>query len=271
MGTKTGNHFNKSTPVEIVGLIVSIFALGVSVWSLQSSQQTSKELVEYQVSEERLPIVTGLNHEIPIQLKKSLDSLGSVMISDDNSDEVHPLQIPLYNIGPGMAQNCKIEWEGSSIQDAAAQIVDLLKNNSQLSIKEFSYKQEQTSWYLYDYLVNIEGENNIVKILYWDGSNYAQEDFLLQTVRSPYLQPFSDDDCPLVISLPKGFSLLLLEMVRQKIESPISARLYISYQDVVGEEFIQKYNVTFLPLVESKTDDYINGYISVSFQTADAN
>lgn len=270
MDAQHSKCFSKSSTVEKISLVVSIFSICVSIWSLFSSQQTSKELVKYQVSQERLPVVTGLNHEIPVQLKRASNSLGNVMISDSNSDKIYPLQIALYNIGPGIAQNCKAEWESSSIQDAGAQMIDLLKNNSPLTIEEFSFKQIQTSWYPYDYLVNIESENNIEKILYWDGSTYAEEDFSLQTVRSSYLQPLFADDCPLTISLPQGFSLLLLEMVRQEIPSPVSAKLYISYQDVVGEEFTKTYDVTFFPLIESKTNDYVNGYIYVSFEATDA-
>lgn len=40
----------------------------------------------------------------------------------------------------------------------------------------------------------------------------------------------------------------------------------ISYQNVVGESFVQNYDVTFLPTIESNTDDYVNGYFYISFQ-----
>ena len=64
------NQQNKVNPSDIISIIVSILALGFSIWSLFSSNQNSRDLLEYQISEERLPIITGLNYELTIQLPR---------------------------------------------------------------------------------------------------------------------------------------------------------------------------------------------------------
>ena len=262
METQGNDHSNKPKLFEVLSLLVAILALLVSIWSAF----TGKESTEYQIAEERRPIVTGLNCEIPFQREKSTSD---VLDFTNISDKLLPLQIALYNIGPGIAQNCKAEWDGQSVQDAGTQMIDLLENNSSVKIERFSYKQlAQSSWYLYDYLINIEDEDTIVKVLYHNGTEYIAEDFSLQIGRLPYLQSLSINYSPFNLPLPQGFSLLLLEMINQEILTSISLKLSISYQDINGEPFNRNCDVMFTPVLESKTDDEINGYIYISFQTA---
>ena len=178
---------------------------------------------------------------------------------------IHPLQIPLYNIGTGIAQNCKAEWDEQSVQNACTQIIDLLAMDSPVRIEKFSYKQSKlSSWYLYDYVVNIEDEG-IIKILRWDGSEYIMESLAGETVRLPYLQSLTSDAQSLDISLPRGLSLLLLEMINQEIESSIMMYLKVSYQDIVGKEFVHNYAVTFQPTIESNSENNMSSYIYISF------
>lgn len=69
MGTKDhNNQQNKSNPFDIISMIVSILAFSFSIWSLFSTNQNSRDLLEYQIAEERLPIVTGLNYELTITI-----------------------------------------------------------------------------------------------------------------------------------------------------------------------------------------------------------
>ncbi len=265
MSKKASKHkyqSNESTPIEVITLIVAILALGLSIWSVFATNQNSKELLEYQISEERLPIVTGLNCEIPIQLRRADDN-----ILDQSSlpEAIYPLKIAFYNIGTGMAQNCKIECDAESIQAACSQVIDLLEKDSFVKIKTFSYKQlELSSWHFYDYIINIE--DDIEKIMYWNGSEYVSEYLTWQTVRSPYLQPLVSDDKFLNISLPTGLSLLLFEMANQGIETSISTKLAVSYQDITGKEFFHSYVVTFVPTIETDNDNSASGYIYISFQ-----
>lgn len=268
MGRNTSKHksqSDKSTPSEVVSLIVSILALGLSIWSVFATNQNSKDLLEYQISEERLPIVTGLNCEIPIQSPRAEDG---ILNQGSLPETIYPLKIAFYNIGTGMAQNCKIEWDAESIQSACSQIIDLLEKNSSVKIKTFSYKQlELSSWNFYDYIINIE--DNIEKIMYWNGSNHVAEYLDLQTVRSPYLQPLLSNNSNLTISLPAGLSLLLFEMANQGIEASVSTKIAVSYQDIIGKEFLYSYAVTFVPTIEIDNDDSAIGYIYVTFQELD--
>lgn len=268
MGTKDhNNQQNKSNPFDIISMIVSILAFGFSIWSLFSTNQNSRDLLEYQIAEERLPIVTGLNYEQTIQLQRASDSiLDNTLDYNSIHKTIYPLQIPLYNIGTGLAQNCKAEWDEQSIQNACTQIIDLLDADSTVEIEKFSYTQPRSSsWYFYDYVVNIEDEE-IIKILRWNGSDYIMESLNSETARLPYLQSLTSDAQSLNISLPRGLSLLLLEMTNQEIESSITMYLKISYQDIAGKEFMHDYAVTFQPTIESKSGNNVNGYIYISFQ-----
>ena len=120
------------------------------------------------------------------------------------------------------------------------------------------------SWYFYDYIINIE--DDIEKIMYWNGSEYVSEYLTRESIRWPYLLPLANDDRSLNISLPVGLSLLLFEMANQGIEVSISAKLDVSYQDIIGKEFFHSYIVTFMPTVETDNNYGADGYIYVSFQ-----
>ena len=271
MGKKDrNNQQSKSNPFDIISIIVSILAFGFSIWSLFSTNQNSRDLLEYQISEGRLPIVTGLNYELTIQLQRLSDSvLDNTLDYDGIPNTIHPLQIPLYNIGTGIAQNCKAEWDEQSIQDACTQVIDLLVKDSSVRIEKFSYKHlTSSSWYLYDYVVNIE-DDEIITIMRWNGSTYIKESLDSETVRLPYLQSLTNDAQSLTISLPRGLSLLLLEMANQEIKSSITIYLKVSYQDIVGKEFMHNYAVTFQPTIESKSENNVSGYIYVLFEQPD--
>lgn len=232
-----------------------------------SSHKTDKNLLEYQISQERLPVVTGLNYELPLQLQRVTDSiLNDTLDYSDIPEAVYPLQIPIYNIGIGIAQNCKAEWDEQSVQDACTKIVDSLAADSSVKITEYSFKQPMSKyWYLYDYIVYVE-KDKIIQIIHLNESEYIMESLDVETVRLPFLQPITNDAQSLNISLPKGVSVLLLEMANQEIELPITMYLKVSYQDIVGKEFMHNYAVTFQPTIESKSDSNVNGYIYISFQ-----
>lgn len=92
MKTQGNDHSNKPKLVEVLSLLVAILALFVSIWSAF----TAKESIEYQIAEERRPIVTGLNCEIPFQIEKSTSD---VLDFTNILDKLFPLQIATLNKG----------------------------------------------------------------------------------------------------------------------------------------------------------------------------
>lgn len=51
--SKRKHQANRLSPNEVISLIVAILALGLSIWSVFATNQNSKDLLEYQISEER--------------------------------------------------------------------------------------------------------------------------------------------------------------------------------------------------------------------------
>lgn len=109
--------------IEVFATAIScLIALAAVILSIKSLSQ-SKEMLDYQIAQERLPRVVALNYEIS----------NSFEVSDSDEiysyDLINDLKIPIYNIGVGVAQNCEIRWNIESVKSACLKAKNTLENN----------------------------------------------------------------------------------------------------------------------------------------------
>lgn len=81
----------------VIGSILSVLALVVSGWSAIKTNYTSQQLVEYQLEQERLPRVAGLNYRLPIDIKYLNTYRGNKIDFSSISQNLYPIKIPIYN------------------------------------------------------------------------------------------------------------------------------------------------------------------------------
>lgn len=84
----------------IVSIITLIISTGISMFTLYQTNETSKQLLDYQLEQERLPNVTALNYELPIGIVTIDAGIGENPIDFSHiSSNLYPIKIPLYNVG----------------------------------------------------------------------------------------------------------------------------------------------------------------------------
>ena len=93
----------------LCGIAISIVALVVSWNTASITNQTSRQLLEYQLEQERLPRIVALNYRLPIEFAR-MDTYTVERRIDFSSvsKSLYPIRIPIYNVGVGFAQNCTI-------------------------------------------------------------------------------------------------------------------------------------------------------------------
>lgn len=185
----------------IVGSILSVLALAISGWSVIKTNYTSQQLVEYQLEQERLPKVAGINYRLPIDLKYLDTYSGNKIDFSAIPQNLYPIEIPIYNVGVGIAQNCEIEWDQQSVDDACVQLIDLLKHFCDIHEFEYSKIAEESGelWAYQDYIFPIiDGKHQSA----WFDAYYAsdnrylgydnkdmKENLMCKDIQIPYLIP----------------------------------------------------------------------------------
>lgn len=251
--------------LDIAYKLAAIAAFILSIYTFNISNENAQSIAEYQISQERLPKITGLNQQLDMSIRKT--SNGCVDFSYI-SKNIYPIQIPIYNVGVGMAQNCKIEWDEASIQNVCLQIKDLLSEKPLLHIKEFTYSQySDFQWYDYSYLIEME-EEKITAVIHWnaENNNYVYDNVSCEIFRCPYILPLSIQDLNIYISLPNGLSTLLLEAANQNIKETYSIHLNVEYQDLSGKNYKYTYVISFLLIERTETDNDVNFIYYISFE-----
>ena len=275
----------KKVPLEVkinitlgvIGSILSVLALVVSGWSAIKTNYTSQQLVEYQLEQERLPRVAGLNYRLPIDIKYLNTYRGNKIVFSSLSQNLYPIKIPIYNVGVGIAQNCEIEWDQQSIDDACVQLIDLLKYSCDIHEFEYSKIIEESGelWAYQDYIFPIvDGNHQSVwfdayyasdnRYVGYDYKNF-REDLMCKDIQIPYLIPILNQAEPSYISFSKGLSILLLEAATYKIETPISLGLNIGYQDLTGSNYSEILTITFSLNVPQNSEE--TAEFQISFET----
>ena len=243
----------------IVSIITLIISTGISMFTLYQTNETSKQLLDYQLEQERLPNVTALNYDLPIGIVTIDAGIGENPIDFSHiSSNLYPIKIPLYNVGVGFAQNCSVTWDQKSIDDACANMSALLSrklNVHEYDISEIS-SESGTIWAFQDLIFQKE-HNKYVTVRYDKYFSFLDEEqeytheattvpIMCQDINVPFILPVLTQDTPVYVEMSEGLSILLLEIANQEITSPISFRFDISYQDLAGKNYSNSIDITFL-------------------------
>lgn len=226
--------------VEVItGIVSGVIALVAVVLSIISLNQ-SKEIIDYQITQEQMPKVVVLNDEIASNFEKRYD--GDIY----NYELIKDICIPVYNIGTGIAQNCKINWDKNSIIMA----VDEARNNldTYVSFIEYDYSKDgYPNSSIYDYIIEYEN-NEIENIKFYEPSSrqFHEFDFELSSIDTSYILPITEDNNKVLIEIPKPISIMLLEYANHNVSNSIRINLEIMYQDITGNTHKETFCVEFL-------------------------
>lgn len=117
-----GNWKNKiKDKKDLIELGISFIALLVSIWAILTSTRTQKEVANYEFLLSQTPNICILNQEFQIPFEINFDventdfggykGIINLATIEDND---FPIKIPIYNIGVGIAQNCKVIWSAQN-------------------------------------------------------------------------------------------------------------------------------------------------------------
>lgn len=249
---KEQNHF------QIFNGILSVIAIVVSIVSLYVTTSTSKTLLDYQIEQERLPQIVTLNQELSLSfsIKKNDDIVDFTSFSEDT----HTIEIPIYNIGVGTAQNCTLEWETESIKTVYRKLISSLNEKDSSLINEFTYSDNDSSFSIYHtYNFEIEDEE-LNSLLYWDAENsdYIKEELYTETFRYPYILPITNSEPEICISLPDALSTILIEAANQEVDESIIINLQVKYEDLSGKEYEKLLQLTFSLDKRVELENHVN-------------
>lgn len=224
--------------IEVFATAIScLIALAAVILSIKSLSQ-SKEMLDYQIAQERLPRVVALNYEIS----------NSFEVSDSDEiysyDLINDLKIPVYNIGVGVAQNCEIRWNIESVKSACLKAKNTLENNVSIAEYDFS-KDGLPSVLIYDYFFEYK-DNRFKTIEFYDGSSNRHEiGFDENIIKIPYVLPITEQQTNEFINIPKSIAVFMLEYANHNINDSIDIELDITYEDIMGECFTKTYLISF--------------------------
>lgn len=249
---KGKNHF------QIFNIILSVLAIIVSIISLCVTTNTSKTLLDYQIEQERLPQIVALDQELSISF--SIKKYDDIVDLSSFLEDKHTIDIPIYNIGVGTAQNCTLEWETESIKTAYRKLIRSLNEKDYFLINEFTYFDNDSSFSIY-HTYNFEIENEeLNSLLYWDDENndYTKEQLYTETFRYPYILPIKDSEPEICISLPEALSTILIEAANQEVDESIVINLQVKYEDLSGKEYEKLLQLTFSLDKRVELEDHVN-------------
>lgn len=224
--------------IEVLATVIScLIALATVILSIKSLSQ-SKEMLDYQIAQERLPRVVALNCEVS----------NSFEVSDSDEiysyDLINDLKIPVYNIGVGVAQNCEIRWNIESVKSACLKAKNTLENNVSIAEYDFS-KDGLPSVLIYDYFFEYK-DNRFKTIEFYDGSSNRHEiGFDENIIKIPCVLPITEQQTNEFINIPKSIAVFMLEYANHNINDSIDIELDITYEDIMGKCFTKTYLISF--------------------------
>lgn len=250
----------KISTFEMISLVFAGIAIIISCVALKDS----RKIAEYQIMQERLPRITGLNQTLEMELIQDRD--GNIDFGRI-SEYSYPIRIPIYNVGVGIAQNCKVEWDKKSMTEAYDSLVEYLK--TELDIEKYSFedlRNENILFYEYDYLIEMD-EGKPSSIVHYVNGEYVYDSLVCDINQYPFILPIDNDKKEEYIYLSDGMSTLLLEAMQREIETPVKMKLKMSYQDLTGKNYNEEFWVTFSKseMPPKNVDNMIS--IDVSFET----
>lgn len=258
--------------VSIISLIVSA---SISLFTFIQTNETSKQLLEYQLEQDRLPRIMALNYELPVEIVHIDNGHKNIDFSSISS-ELYPIKIPIYNVGVGFAQNCSIVWDKKSVNDACTNIANLL--SQYCNVHEFELSEvanESGTYWAYQDFIFSKRDNEYDKVsyhkYYFSPDNLSKYDYELteaaimcEDIRLPYMLPVLNQASPSYVAISDGLSVLLLEIANQKIYAPISFCFDVNYQDLTGLDYTHSIKTTFL--LNNQEDAPQKSFFEVSFE-----
>ena len=177
-----------------------------------------------------MPRILAFNQEITFEFQtKKYDD---VVDFSSFVDKDYIIEIPIYNIGVGTAQNCVLEWELQSINDAYSQMINSLEEKNALLIRKFTYFDDSSSLSIF-HAYNFEEEDGKLKSLKYlvDGeSAFVTAQLYTESAIVPYMIPIVHNETNAHIGLPEALSIVMIECANQKIDEPININLHIKYE-----------------------------------------
>lgn len=225
----------ETSPTEKVNYKLDLISFIISTLSIF----ISGILIFYQVTQDRLPTVVCLNCDIEIEIFKNNDENDMLTCSEQI------VSIPIYNIGVGTAQNCELTWDSESVYNAYFLLLDVL--GPYISFNKFESKDLLNARpYLYDY--SLQYKNQKLESI-WVSNTYPEKSQIysvdLESRYYPYLLPVNETNSNEFFYLPKPVVPLLVDLAKYKINEPVSLDLEISFQDIAGKAYSEKYRLTF--------------------------
>lgn len=225
-----------------------IVSLGLSAYAIK----TSKDVSLYQVEQERLPRVTCLNQSISIKIKR--DESGNIY----DFAPIEDMVLNVYNVGVGVAQNCKMEWDIDSVRDAC---IEVQKNiNTIVQVNEFEFSNiSAESLYMYDYNFEFD-DGTLDSIWYYDDylDDYRISRFDSKAKEFSYILPIDLQSSKEFMKVPEVLAALLLELGNQGITTPISLNLNCYYEDMAGKGYNEKFLVKFAVDETTEEDEEVS-------------
>lgn len=224
--------------IEVIsGVVSGVIALVAVILSIITLRQ-SKEIINYQVMQESMPQLVVLNNNMNINFE--VDNYKIY-----NYDSANSMCISVYNVGMGIAQNCKFTWDENSVISAVEEGKKQLSNC--VACRDYDSKKEKLpSLIIYDYIFEYE-KNELESITFYDPSLSESKsiDFKFKSIDTPYILPVSKEDGEVLIEIPKPISIMLLEYANQNIDNSISIDFEIKYEDIMGQPHNETFSIEF--------------------------
>ena len=272
--TNTSNEAKYAIWISIISLIISS---AISLYTFSETNRVSEQLLQYQLEQERLPRIMALNYKFPVNILKVNDNGWYGIDSRSIPDNCIPIKIPIYNVGIGLAQNCRISWNDKSINNACAHMIDLLSQYYSIHEYELAKIADESAirWAHNDFVFSKrDGVYNTVRYLAYFSSTSGidkvieEKSIICENLELSYILPILNEKDPSYISLSDGLSMLLLEISNCKICEPISFCFEIAYQDLTGLNYSHIIEATFLLNSQENTNEPC--FFDVSFNIVDS-
>lgn len=248
--------------LEIFNFFIALSSFVVAVIALVNSKQIELDVADYEFTLSQTPKLCILNQEFQIPIHIESDRSFFETIKEDNGNdniydliEFFPIKIPVYNIGMGLAQNCKIEINCKSQKSLVLNCRDIFKSCG--LIEDLYYgdisPEYRYEFFLFDYEYVFDDENLIMvkwkSDFFTEVSNDFSKDY---KYNYPYILPISNDQSDLYFEIPEEFSAFIFEALYQEIIDaynssfiPIELEVIVKYQDLKNNEYCNKYLLKF--------------------------
>lgn len=246
--------------------IISLIALVVSVISIYTSWQTGKAVANYEFLLSQTPNIRILNQEIQIPFDVNFDiestefgGYRGIIDLKTTEDDDFPIKIPVYNIGVGIAQNCKVIWSAQNQKEVILQCREIFQDFGLEPYTEKSthYDNAYSETYLKGFGIVLDDEE-ILEIEPFYAKTIGEHYVFLDddyTCVFPYILPISEEKNVNYFEIPEEFSAFILESLHQEVidmwrtdYQSIFIEFNIIYQDLNGKLYESNCELKFTPL-----------------------